>query len=125
VREALRTLPEYTYLLQFKENGIPYTVTIQGNTWITPFEYNKTGYQIKFRTHGPSAGTVQASVTIQNEIHNEANVVNIDNQPHPFTSSQNYTHTIISLQFDQGPHTVEIPLPALTPPAIVVQFLAS
>jgi len=118
IREALRTLPEHTYLLHFEEKGINYTVSIQGNTWITPLEYDETKHQIKFNTHGPPEGTVQAFVTIPNELQDGLSVVNIDDQSHPFTSSQNETHTTISLQFDQGPHIVEIPVPVLAPPTI-------
>lgn len=118
IREALRTVPEQTYLLHFEEKGITYTVSIQGNTWITPLEYDETGHQIKFSTHGPPEGTVQASITIPNKLKDGLSIVNIDDQNLPFTSSQNETHTIINLQFDQGPHVVEIPLPALAPPNI-------
>jgi hypothetical protein len=118
IREALRMLPEHTYLLDFEEKSVNYTVSIRGNTWITPLEYDETGHQIKFSTHGPPEGTIQAFVTLPNELQDGLNVVNIDNQPHPFTSSQNETHTTINIQFDQGPHSVEISLSALAPPNI-------
>lgn len=113
IREALRTLPEHSYLLRFEEKGIIYTVSIQGNTWITPLEYDETEHQIKLSTHGPPEGTVQVSIIIPNELQDGLGVVNIDGQPHPSAVLKNDTHTIISLQFDQGPHNVEIPLPTL------------
>lgn len=118
IREALRTLPERTYLLQFEEKGIPYTVSIHGNTWITQLEYDETGHQIKLSTHGPPEGTIQINLTMPNPLYNGLNTVNIDDQLHPWTTSKNETHTTINLQFNPGPHKLEIPLLAFTPPII-------
>jgi len=120
VRDALRALPEQTFVLNFEEKDREYNVSVKGNTWITPLEYDQLGYQIRFNSHGPPEGTVNAFISIPNELGTGLNVVKVDNQSHPFTTQQNETHTNINLLFTQGPHNVEIPIPALTPPDISI-----
>jgi hypothetical protein len=102
VREALRTLPEHTYLLEGED------VTIRANTWITDLAFDQSARQVSFRTHGPPEGITQASVEIPKDLLAGPFLVNVDGQPHAFMTSENGTHTTIGIGFSQGPHQVVI-----------------
>jgi hypothetical protein len=102
VREALRTLPEHTYLLEGED------VTIQANTWITDLTFDQSAHQISFRTHGPPEGAVQASIEIPKELLAGPFLVNVDGQSHAFTTSENGHYTTLDIEFAQGPHQVVI-----------------
>jgi hypothetical protein len=102
VREALHTLPEHTYLLEGED------VAVRANTWITDLAFDQSARQISFRTHGPPQGTVQASVEIPKDLLVGPFLVNVDGQPHDFTTSENGTHTTLDMEFSQGPHQVVI-----------------
>jgi hypothetical protein len=119
IRRALQTLPTRRFPVTVTERNVPYTVTITANTWLAPLEYDGTGHQIQLSTHGPPEGTVQAHVTLPNDLMDGFSLVKVDHQPHPFTRTQNATHTTVSLEFEQGPHDVEVPLPMFAPPTII------
>jgi hypothetical protein len=102
VREALRTLPEHTYLLEGED------VAARANTWITDLAFDQSARQISFRTHGPPEGTVQASVEISKGLLVGPFLVNVDEQSHAFTTSENGDYTTLDIEFAQGPHQVVV-----------------
>jgi len=104
VRDALRTLPESTYLLEVAQAH----VAVTGNAWITDLAFNSSARSVSFRTHGPPEGTVQASIVVPNELLIEPLVVRIDGQPQSYTSFKNSTYTTLQLEFSQGPHQVDV-----------------
>jgi ligand-binding sensor domain-containing protein len=122
VRDALRTLPERTYLLEVEEAGQLFTVTVQANTWITDLTFDQSGQEISFWTHGPPEGTVQASVVIPKDLLVGPFFVNVDGQPHDFSTSEDVIHTTLNFEFAQGPHRVEVKGAEAPPPSPDIIF---
>jgi len=104
VRDALRTLPERTYLLEVAQAR----AAVTGNTSITDLAFNSSARSVSFLTHGPPKGTVQASIVVPNKFLIEPLVVRIDGLPQSYTSFKNSTHTTLQLEFFQGPHQVDV-----------------
>jgi len=51
---------------------------------------------------------VQAFVVMPKDLLVEPFLVNVDGQPHDFSSSEDVTHTTLEFEFVQGPHQVEV-----------------
>jgi PKD repeat protein len=115
-RLALANLPERNYRFSFEEGGEPYTFRLRANTYIDPINYDPGSYSVNFRTHGPPAGEVTASVILPIELQAEKVKINVDAELVSFTSESNSTHTTISLTFPQGAHSVQVVLPFNEPP---------
>jgi hypothetical protein len=108
VREALRSLPERTYVMEVEEDGELLTVEIRANTWITHLEWDTATQAIRFRTHGPPEGSIDVTLAIPDELLSYPFVVEVDGQSQELTASQELTSTTLDFGFAQGPHQVEV-----------------
>jgi PKD repeat protein len=116
IRKALKILPEKEYRVEIPEDDVTYTATIVGNSWIDPLEYIVRDCTIKLATHGPPEGTATITVAIPNKLQTGDTVLILDGEAYAATIIRNETNTSYSLEFIQGPHTVEVVLPLNKPP---------